>query len=116
MSTNRIPLDVEYEDGTTVHVSADQRDFAIWERQERCDVQAGAKETPSHLVRVLAYCALKRTGQIDPKLTQAAWDATAIQVSTAGGEPESPADPTQPEASAGSPRRSPSGRAKASAK
>ncbi len=54
---NKVPFRVELDDGPTLEVVVDQRDFA---RAEAQDITAAQKVT---WVRFLAFCALARTGQ-----------------------------------------------------
>lgn len=113
MSASRINLTVEYDDGTEVEVTADQRDIVKFEAEATMSYIAGLRQATTTLMRSLAFHALRRTGRLDTKITREAWESTVPNVLF---ELQGRADPTKPGAPAATSSPSRSGRARATAK
>jgi len=109
----RFELTVEYVDGSTQQVTADQRDIVRFERDQRISSVQALDMMPLALSWCMAYYALVRTGVVDG-VTRDEWEATVVGIETVE---LAAADPTQRAARTGSPRgsqRSPASRTRKS--
>lgn len=88
-------LTVEYEDGSTEQVRADQRDCVAYELKQRIGTNRALDEQPVVFMRWIAWHALKRLGKTD--LTREQFEKVTVSVDSDEG-PED-ADPTSAAAS-----------------
>ena len=92
-------LDVTYDDGRTDRVTAGQREFAAWEREDfGCGSTTALVEKPALFIRFLAWSALTREGRSgeDGHAAPAfsVWERGVLSVDSA--ETPEPPDPTRP--------------------
>jgi hypothetical protein len=99
-------LDVEYVDGSTAVVEADQREMVRFEREERISARDATAQMPMAFIWCIAYYGLQRAGQVDAKTTRDKWESTVVSVINRRNE--EPVNPGSPEAIEGSPSSSPS--------
>lgn len=81
---------VDYDDGTTQDVRADQRDCVAWEMREKTGTSRAMDEKPMIFFRFITWHAMKRQGLTE--LGRDAWEA--IVISADAKEEPKPADPT----------------------
>ena len=95
-----IRLSVEYRDGRTEQVQADQYAVAVWERWAAKNGLRVAPDNPGPLaftqLRVMAWAAQQREAK--RKVPFEEWDAGVVEVSSGAAEP---VDPTKPVTLAG---------------
>lgn len=99
MASSRQEFTVEYENGDTQTVIADQRDYAMFEGEYRVGTQDAAKTMPMVFFRAVAFFALRRTGAIAATTDRKAWDLTVIESMPEGDGDDEDVNPTNPEAS-----------------
>lgn len=96
MPSIKYRLKAEFEDGTELVVTADQRDVAAWEMQEfgTSGTELGTRAYSAF--RWLAWHALRRQELIENKLTWSKFSRECVEV---GFQPDeaSSVDPTQPD-------------------
>jgi hypothetical protein len=76
-----------------IEVVADQRDVAMFEREEKIGFVKALDDMPTLFVRALAWFAMKRTGKIEPGTKRKDWEERLLDAQFAG---EDEPDPTQP--------------------
>ena len=107
---NYTELEIEYEDGSTEKVRADQRDgqaFQLWANRRGITAPPGRDLADTMQIvffRVCAWSAHQRA--VGKDVEWADWDRRAVSVQVAGIEP---VDPTDPDTSGDSSPSSPSG-------
>lgn len=114
----KLPLVIDYEDGTTHEVVADQRDMAAFEAAEGRAFGQAFRDMQFSTLRHVAFLAARRLDLLDGGEKRTDWELRAVEVrverDTAGTTPDGPAGdavvPGSPEASAG---RASSSRSKA---
>lgn len=93
MNGMKVGLSVTYEDGTTVEVSAGQREMADWEGQPfGCATTDAMDRKPMMFLRYLAWAALKRRGE---KRSYAVWSDAVETVADAEPDEAPNTDPTR---------------------
>jgi hypothetical protein len=107
---NYTELTIEYEDGSTETVRADQRDgqeFQLWANRRGITAPPGRSLTEVMEVVFIRVCAWSAHQRAAGKAVEwVDWDRRTVIVQVTGVEP---VDPTEPESSGGSSPSSPSG-------
>jgi hypothetical protein len=93
-----IDLQVEYTTGLTKKVTADQRDYVVFELAHQMSVFAGWRIMPNVTSRTLAHSVLKRENRLprdkdgEPQSFED-WSAGVVEVADVDDEPEPEAAP-----------------------
>jgi hypothetical protein len=106
-------FDLDYEDGSTQRVTADQRDMVIFERDHKIGALDAVRTASVTFFRHLSYSALRRQGLIAGDESREAWENRCL---SARWDMSEAVDPGQPEARDVKPSISRSSRARASGK
>jgi hypothetical protein len=97
MAVSRFEMIVHYEDGRDpVSVVADQRDIAMFEREEKVGFTQAMDQMQMVFFRALGWFSMRRTGKIPAGVKRADWEREVIEVELADDEE---VDPTNQEAS-----------------
>jgi len=78
-------------------LTADQRDVAMFEREEKVGFVKALDDMPTLFIRSLAWFAMKRTGNTEPGTKRKDWEEKVVDVQFVGDDEP---DPTQSGASA----------------
>lgn len=94
---------VEFEDGETVEVTADQRDLSAWEKYEGGGPFSAMHLTPVTFMRYVSWSALDRAARREGRKRESFkdWDDRVVEVldNAEGGGVVSAPDPTAPDRS-----------------
>lgn len=104
MAVFRQSLVVHYEDGEPMPVEIDQRECAMFERDEKLGTFEAFASRPMLFLRAVAYYGLRRRKLLPLEggkpISREAWEDRVVEVEAAD-DPEDDADPGLPAASAG---------------